>query len=147
MKLLLFFSLCVLLISCQTNMARQFDKITPGKDKDAVLDLLGSPRNITRMGGEDRWYYVYYHDEVRQQKEVHFRDGLVIYSGERKKPTPEIDPVAIDAKNNEVEKKYEEDLEQRKEASKNAYSDYIKHEKKIKKENEVQYLPDFETIQ
>lgn len=127
-------------------MARQFDKISPGKDKDAVLDLLGSPRNITRMGGEDRWYYTYYNDEVRQQKEVHFKDGVVIYSGDKKKPAPEIDPVAIDSKNHDSNKKYEEELDARKEASKNAYSNYIKYEKKVKKEDEVQYLPDFESL-
>ncbi len=147
MKLVLLFSLCVVLISCQTNMARQFDKIKPGTDKDAVLDLLGNPRAITRMAGEDRWYYMYYNDETRQQREVHFKDGLVIYSGEKKKPTPEIDPVVIDKKNAEVEKKFEEDIDARKEASKNAYNNYIKHERKMKKEDEVQYLPDFETVQ
>lgn len=147
MKLLLFISLCFLMISCQTNMARQFDKIKPGADKDAVLDLLGNPRNITRIAGEDRWYYLYYQEDIRQQKEVHFRDGLVVYSGDRKKPTPEIDPVAIDSKNSELNKKLDDEAESRKEASKNAYTNYLKFEKKVKKENEIQYLPEFETVQ
>lgn len=128
-------------------MARQFDKIKVGADKDAVLDMLGSPRNITRMGGEDRWYYTYYQEETRQQKEVHFKDGLVIYSGEKRKPSADIDPVAIDKKNDEINKKHDDDAEARKEASKNAYSNYIKYEKKVKKENEIQYLPDFESIE
>lgn len=147
MKLLLFFSLCIFLSACQTNMARQFEKIKPGADKDAVLDLLGSPRNITRIAGEDRWYYMYYQDEVRQQKEVHFNNGLVIYSGERQKPVPEVDPVAIDTKNSDMNKKYDDEIEARKEASKNAFTNYQKFEKKVKKENEVQYLPEFESLE
>ncbi len=147
MKLLLFFSLSLFLISCQTNMAKQFDRITPGTDKDAVLDRLGSPRNITRMNGEDRWYYMYYQDEIRQQKEIHFRDGLVVYVGERKKPTPEIDPIAIDNKNAAVNKQMDDEADRKKEESKNAYTNYIKYQKKLKKEDEVQYLPDFEPIE
>ena len=147
MKLILFISLCTFLISCQTNMARQFEKITPGKDKDAVLDLLGNPRNMSRMGGEDRWYYMFYQDEVRQQKEVHFRNGLVIYSGDRRKPTPDVDPIIIDSKNDELNKKLEEEADRKKEASKNAYTNYIKYEKKVKKEDEIQYLPEFESLE
>ncbi|MBL7546196.1 MAG: outer membrane protein assembly factor BamE [Bdellovibrionaceae bacterium] len=147
MKLLLFISLCLFLVSCQTNMAKQFDKIKLGSDKDSVLDSLGNPRNITRMGGEDRWYYMYYQDDIRQQKEIHFRDGLVIYVGERKKPTPEIDPVAVDAKNAAVNKQLDDEADRRKEASKNAYTNYMKYQKKLKKEDEVQYLPDFEPLE
>lgn len=147
MKLLLFFSLSLFLISCQTNMARQFERITPGIDKDAVLDRLGNPRNITRMNGEDRWYYLYYQDEIRQQKEVHFKDGIVIYVGDKKKPTPEIDPVAVDTKNAEMEKQLEDESQRKKEASKNAYTNYMKYQKKLKKEDEVQYLPEFESVE
>jgi outer membrane protein assembly factor BamE len=147
MRLLLFASLAIFLISCQTNMARQFEKITPGIDKDAVLDRLGNPRNITRMGGEDRWYYLYYQDEVRQQKEIHFRDGLVVYAGDKKKPAPEVDPVAIDTKHSEVNKQLDEEAERKKQESKNAYTNYLKYQKKVKKEDEVQYLPDFEPLQ
>lgn len=147
MKLLFFISLCLFLVSCQTNMAKQFDKIKVGSDKDAVLDYLGSPRNMTRMGGEDRWYYMYYQDDVRQQKEIHFRDGLVTYVGEKKKPTPEIDPVAIDSKHADLNKQMDQEAERRKEASKNAYTNYINYQKKLKKEDEVQYLPDFEPVE
>lgn len=128
-------------------MAKQFERITPGADKDSVLDRLGSPRNITRMNGEDRWYYMYYQDEIRQQKEIHFRDGLVVYVGERKKPTPEIDPIAIDNKNAAVNKQMDDEADRRKEESKNAYTNYIKYQKKLKKEDEVQYLPDFEPLE
>lgn len=127
-------------------MARQFDQIAIGTDKDSVLDRLGSPRNITRMNGEDRWYYLYYQDEARQQKEVHFRDGLVTYVGDRKKPTADIDPVAIDNKNAGINKQLDDEADRRKEESKNAYTNYIKYQKKIKKEDEVQYLPEFEPL-
>ncbi len=147
MKLILFFSLCLILSACQTNLSRQFEKIKPGADKDTVLDMLGSPRNITRMGGEDRWYYMYYQDEIRQQKEVHFSNGLVTYSGERQKPAVEVDPVAVDQKNIEMNKKYEDELEARKAASKNAFNNYQKYEKKVKKEDEIQYLPEFESVE
>lgn len=147
MTRLLLFSVCILAISCQTNMARQFDKIKPGSDKDKVLDLMGNPRTITRMDGEDRWYYLYYQDDIRQQREVHFHNGLVVYAGEKKKPIPEIDPVAIDAKNEELNKHMEAEAEKRKEDSKNAYTNYLKYQKKVKKEDDVQYLPDFEPIQ
>lgn len=147
MKLILFFFLSLFLVSCQTNMAKQFESITPGTDKDAVLDRLGSPRGMTRIGGEDRWYYLYYQGELRQQKEIHFKDGLVIYIGDKKKPAPEIDPVVIDTKNDEVNKHFEEESNRKKENSKNAYTNYIKYQKKLKKEDEVQYLPEFEPIE
>lgn len=146
MKLLLLLALSFLAISCQTNMARQFDKINAGADKDKVLNLMGNPRHITRMDGEDRWYYLYYQDEARQQKEVHFRNGLVVYAGEKKKPTPDTDPVAVDAKNEKLTEQIEAEAEKRKQDSKNAYTNYIKYQKKMKKEDEVQYLPDFEPL-
>lgn len=147
MKRLLFISLCLFLVSCQTNMAKQFDRIKLGSDKDSVLDSLGTPRNITRMGGEDRWYYLYYQDDIRQQKEVHFRDGLVTYVGEKKKPTPDVDPIIIDAKNNELNKQLDDEADRRKDESKNAYTNYMNYQKKLKKEDEIQYLPEFEPIE
>lgn len=128
-------------------MAKQFERINVGADKDSVLDRLGNPRGITRMNGEDRWYYMYYQDEIRQQKEIHFKDGLVVYVGDKKKPTPEIDPVVIDAKNAEVNKNFEDEAERKKQDSKNAYTNYMKYQKKIKKEDEVQYLPEFEPVE
>ena len=39
------------------------------------------------------------------------------------------------------------EADRRKEASKNAYTNYMKYQKKLKKEDEVQYLPDFEPLE
>jgi outer membrane protein assembly factor BamE len=143
--LIIFGSLFV--ISCQTNMVKEFDSLKVGNDKHQVIDKLGSPRHMTRMNGEDRWYYMYYNDDVRLQKEVHFKDGLVIYFGDKKAPTPELLPEAIDAKNDRISKEAELENQMKAEASKNAYLDYLKFEKKIKKQDRVEYLPDFEPVE
>lgn len=146
MKVWFAFLACLFLISCQTNMARQFEKIKTGDDKDTVLDYLGSPRHVTRMPSEDRWYYTYYNDDVRYQKEVHFKNGLVVYAGEKQKAKPEHDPVLIDNKNAEINAKFNAEEEKRKEDSKNAYKDYLGYQKKASKESEVKYIPDFEPV-
>jgi hypothetical protein len=102
---------------------------------------------MTRINGEDHWYYMYYNDDVRLQKEVHFRDGLVVYFGDKKAPSADLMPEAIDAKNEKVNKDLDAASQARAEASKNAYLDYVKYEKKVKKQDRVDYLPEFEPVE
>lgn len=136
-----------LIISCQTNMVKEFDSLKVGYDKHQVIDKLGSPRNMTRMGGEDRWYYLFYNQEQRIQKEVHFKDGLVVYFGDKKLPQPTLIPEAIDAKNDQINTEIDLKTKAKEEASKNAYLDYLKFEQKVKRQDRIEYLPDFEPIQ
>lgn len=135
------------IISCQTNMVKEFDNLKVGYDKHQVIERLGSPRTMNRINGEDRWYYLFYNDSVRQQKEVHFKDGLVVYFGDKKIPSAELIPEGIDAKNEKTNKEIDQQVQERAEASKNAYMDYLKFEKKVKKQDRVEYLPEFEPVE
>lgn len=146
-KFLLLLILSLGFVACQTNMSREFDGLKIGFDKHQVIDKIGSPRHMTRMNGEDRWYYMFYNDELRLQKEVHFKDGVVSYFGDKVKPANDNLPEVIDAKNEKVNFEALTEQEAKKEASKNAYVDYLKYEKKIKKQDKVDYLPDFEPVQ
>lgn len=137
----------LIMISCQTNMVKEFDNLKVGYDKHQVLDKLGSPRGMTRINGEDHWYYMYYNDDLRLQKEVHFKDGLVVYYGDKKAPSADLMPEAIDAKNEKMNKDLDAASQARAEASKNAYLDYVKYEKKVKKQDRVDYLPEFEPVE
>ncbi|MCB0370665.1 MAG: outer membrane protein assembly factor BamE [Bdellovibrionales bacterium] len=137
----------LLMISCQTNMVKEFNSLKVGDGKDQVLDKLGSPRHMMRTNGEDHWYYLFYSsDNIRQQKEVHFKDGLVTYFGDKIIPPTDKTPEAIDAKNEEENRKIELESQARAEASKNAYLDYLKYEKTVKKQDQVDYMPDFEPV-
>ncbi|MCK6598611.1 MAG: outer membrane protein assembly factor BamE [Bdellovibrionaceae bacterium] len=138
--------LALFLSACQTNMIKEFNDLKVGYDKHQVIEKIGSPRHMLRMSGEDRWYYMFYNDDQRFQKEVHFKDGLVIYFGDKKIPQAELLPETIDAKNEEKNKIIDIEKSKRDEDSKNAYADYLKYEKKVKKEDRVHYLPDFEPV-
>ena len=57
-----------LLVGCQTNMLREYQKINPGMEKDDVLKVMGSPQRTQRFHGKDRWTYIFYYGKVRYEK-------------------------------------------------------------------------------
>jgi outer membrane protein assembly factor BamE len=74
------------LTACQTDMLKQYNSITVGMDKDAVLEIMGSPRAAMRWHGKDRWTYHIYKNHTRFDKEVQFSDGIADYVGDTWKP-------------------------------------------------------------
>lgn len=136
-------SLVMVLTACQTSMLRQFSQIKPGMEKDDVLDLMGSPTQAVRFHGKDRWMYVFYDDRIRFEKEVHFFEGNAVYVGDVWQPAEEHSAVALDAKNEQLNRELDAKVAQEVQSSRKAYDDY---EKKAKGEDSVRYAPDFEPI-
>ena len=126
--------------SCQTNMLKQFAGIENGMDKHDVLEKMGSPTTKTRLHGKDRWFYTFYEDSVRYDKEVHFLNGRTVYFGDTWVPTAEKSAETIDKNNEELNKSLDLADAQRKEEGKKAY---LEHEKRVRFEDKVQYMPVF----
>lgn len=133
----------VFFVACQTSMIRSFDKVQNGMDKHQVLQLLGTPKATTRLHGRDRWLYRFYDDGVRYDKEVHFDDELVVYSGGPWVPPPEKTAVQVDRKHEEAEVIFQaEDEAREKDRQRNAelFREYEMHSHK---QDKVEYLPEF----
>jgi len=125
-------------------MLKQFAKVQNGMDKHDVVELMGSPNTSTRLHGKDRWIYVFYEDDVRYNKEVHFNDGRAVYAGESWQSETDKKADIIDKKNEASNLALETEEKNRKEAAKKAYFDY---EKQVRSEDKVQYMPVFEPVQ
>lgn len=134
----------ILASGCQTNMLKQFDKITPGMEKDDVLEMMGSPTTSLRFHGKDRWIYVFYEDKLRFEKEIHFFENNVTYKGERWEPSPENQASKIDSKNEKEALEISKQNAQRDLDNKNAYDDYLR---RVQKTDRVNYMPTFEPVQ
>lgn len=137
-KYLWFF--CFLMLSCQSSPVKQFSKLHDGMEKTEVLDIMGPPRTVTRMHGKDRWIYVYYDNEVRQEKEVHFQDGKAVYVGDSWKPTPDQTAESKDKKNEELEKIASEESKKRQTERQDSQQ---KFEESVKGEKNIKYMPEF----
>jgi outer membrane protein assembly factor BamE len=129
--------------ACQTSMLKQFESIKPGMEKDDVLDLMGSPNQTQRVSGKDRWYYTFYDNRIRFQKEVQFADGAAIYIGEVYQPPAEQTAVAVDTRNESRNKQLDEEMKKEVQENRKAYDAY---EAKTKGTDKVRYVPQFEPI-
>ncbi|MBX3039700.1 MAG: outer membrane protein assembly factor BamE [Bdellovibrionaceae bacterium] len=139
----LFISL-IALTSCQTSMLRSFEKIHPGMDKHQVLEAVGNPNSATRMHGKDRWIYRFYEGNIRFDKEVHFLDGMAVYSGDAWAPEPEKSAVAVDKKNEELNEKTQTESVER--AKKNS-EDYENFQNEARNADKVRYMPSFKNVE
>lgn len=74
------------LMACQTSPLVTFTQIQVGQDKDTVLELLGGPNWTERHHGIDRWIYLIYKDGQPIERQIHFKNGSVIYSGKPMSP-------------------------------------------------------------
>lgn len=146
-KLLFPFILLTALIlsGCQTSMLKQFQSVSMGMEKADVLELMGSPRDAQRFHGKDRWKYVFYEDKIRFTKEVHFLDGTVIYVGDIWEPAYEQSAVAMDKRNQEAEKYIQQQNQSTVEAA-SKDSSYDQYRSKVKGEDKIRYLPEFEAV-
>ncbi len=132
------------LTACQTSMVRQFDKVTIGMEKDDVLDIMGSPTRTQRFHDKDRWTYIYYDKRIRHEKEIQFFEGNSVYVGEIFQPAPEDAAIAVDARNEQLNKAV--DAEIAREIVKHR-NDYLNYESSVRGEDKVRYIPQFQPIQ
>jgi outer membrane protein assembly factor BamE len=125
-------------------MLKQFNEISPGMEKDDVLDLMGSPNQAQRFHGKDKWTYVFYDKRIRFEKEIQFFEGNAIYVGEITQPPVEQSAIAVDARNESTNKALNEMMMKETTANRKAYDAY---EAQTRGEDKVRYIPQFEPLQ
>ena len=131
------------LSGCQTNMNKAFESVKTGMDKDQVLEAIGGPRAATRFHGKDRWFIVYYHNDLRFEKEIHFTNGLATYVGEPYEAPAEKQAAFVDRQNAIQDiLTHQEIVNSRDEAA----FEEARFEKKVRKEDKVRVVPQFEPI-
>lgn len=131
------------LTACQGSMVRSFESLQPGMDKHQVLESIGNPNSTTRLHGKDRWVYRFYDDGKRYDKEVHFMDGVLVFSGEYA-PAPEKAAVAVDKRVEEKETAIQAEEKARDEERRNNANLFTEYEKEARgQDNKVRYLPAF----
>lgn len=131
------------LSGCQTNMNKAFESVKTGMDKDQVLEAIGGPRAVTRFHGKDRWFIVYYHNDLRFEKEIHFTNGLATYVGEPYEAPAEKQAAFVDRQNAIQDILTHQDIvNSRNEAA----FEEARFEKKVRKEDKVRVVPQFEPI-
>jgi len=131
------------LSGCQTNMNKAFESVKTGMDKDQVLEAIGGPRAVTRFHGKDRWFIVYYHNDLRFEKEIHFTNGLATYVGEPFEAPAEKQAAFVDRQNAIQDiLTHQEIVNSRNEAA----FEEARFEKKVRKEDKVRVVPQFEPI-
>lgn len=135
-------SVGLLFSGCQTNMLKAYQKITPGMEKDDVLEIMGNPQRTQRFHGKDRWTYVFYQDRLRYEKEVQFFENNAVYVGDTWQP--EVSAAQMDAKNEASNKVVEEDTLRKYQDNPKAYSTY---EKEVRGTDKVRYVPTFKPVQ
>lgn len=131
------------LVGCASNPSRQFEQVRVGMEKNDVLALMDSPQRTQRWHGLDRWTYIYYDNDTRIEKEVHFADGKAKYVGEVFKP--EISAEEQDARNEAANKEVEKVIQSRREESRKQYSDYEAYLKGQSGGN--RYVPEYKPVQ
>lgn len=138
--------LALVLCACQGSPVKRFESIHPGMDKHQVLEIMDSPNTTTRLHGQDRWLYVFYEDKIRFRKEVHFLDGVVVYSGDPHQVTGESSAEARDQKAFEDAAAEDARRERGYQDAKNNAKMFEAYENKVKGTQTVTPLPTFEEI-
>lgn len=125
-------------------MLKSFEKIHPGMDKHQVLEALGNPTATTRLHGRDRWIYRFYEGDIRFDKEVHFLDGMAIYSGDAWTPEPDKTANAVDKKNEELNEKTQVETAERAKRNSEAYDNF---QSEARNADKVRYMPTFKNLE
>lgn len=128
---------------CQTSMVRSFERLHPGMDKSQVLETVGNPETTTRLHGQDRWIYKFYEDNIRFDKEVHFLDGILVYSGNSWNPAPEKSAMAVDKKVENIEQTFQAEDQARAELKKQNAEEFRKYQDSRVSDKKVRYIPKF----
>lgn len=71
---------------CATTPSRDWTRVEAGMEKSEVLEIMGSPQRRIRRKGQDRWTYIFYDNQIRQEKVVHFEEGRTVYAGDPQVP-------------------------------------------------------------
>lgn len=141
-NLVLLFIMMLLLTGCTISQKKQFEKVEVGMEKDQVLGLLDSPQRTQRWHGLDRWTYIFYDENHRLEKEVHFNEGKASYVGDTYAP-----PISANDqdKTNETTNQELETLAQtHKEDFRKAYRGY---EDQVHGRDTIRYVPQYEPVQ
>ena len=141
-RCLLLLPLCFLMLGCATDMKEQFGRIKVGMEKDEVLSLMDSPQRTQRWHGMDRWTYIFYDENQRLEKEVHFADGKANYVGDHQAPA--LSAEERDARNEAENKNLEAIYATQKQETRKAFSDYEQH---MKSQDSIRFVPQFVPVQ
>ena len=127
---------------CQTYQHKQFQLVKAGQEKGDVLEIMGSPDSSRRWKGTDRWTYIFYDKNERQEKEIHFEEGKAIYIGDR--PVPLISAEEEDRRNEESNKELAKArAEERSQASNETFEEYVKRTTPSSKASSAESAPSF----
>lgn len=124
-------------------MGAQFAKLKPGMEKSQVLDVMGGPDRTQRWRGMDRWTYIFYETDLRNEREIHFAEGKAVYLGApyHSEVSAEQQDLLHEASNREVEERV---LRKREEAHRNLEN----YENEIRgTESNPAIVPQFEPVQ
>ena len=64
-----------------------------------MLNQMGTPNLTKRRNGKDIWQFYFYQGEQKTVKEVHFKDGKVVYRGDSALPKSNETAKAADERN------------------------------------------------
>lgn len=128
-------------LGCVSKPADDFAKVKPGMDKGEVLGIMGDPTYKVRRKGQDRWTWVYYDKDVRQESDVHFADGNAVYIGAKMKPemSAEERDQANEQANAEIEKAFNE-------SRNSARENLPKYEEEMRGSGTDSYVPTYEPV-
>ncbi|MGZ5279918.1 MAG: outer membrane protein assembly factor BamE domain-containing protein [Pseudobdellovibrionaceae bacterium] len=141
-RYLILLSLSFLMMGCATNMHEQFQRLKVGMEKDEVLSLMSSPQRTQRWRGMDRWTYIFYEEDQRLEKEVHFADGRASYLGEH--PKPVVTAEERDAQNESSNKELEALYATQKQEARKAFLDYESH---MRGQDNIRFVPQYTPVQ
>lgn len=99
-----------------TPLSQEFERVQPGMEKDAVLEIMGAPKVYRRVKTKDIYTYVFYENGVRIEKEIQFEGGRVVYAGNLSEPkeSAEAADERIRKENEQAEAEYQRKKEERK---------------------------------
>jgi outer membrane protein assembly factor BamE len=141
--LLFVFLAALISFGCTINQKKRFDQVQVGMEKDQVLSLMASPQHAERWHGLDRWTYIFYEDELRNEKEIQFSEGKAIYVGDPVKPAVSADE--RDRKNEEANREVEKQLQSKRQENRQSYENY--EGTSTDSQKNPKYVPEYKPIQ
>ena len=102
---------------------------------------MGDPTYKVRRKGQDRWTWVYFDKNTKQESEVHFDNGNAVYVGAKAKPevSAEDRDKANELANAEIEKAFNE-------SRSNARENLPKYEEEMRGSGTDSYVPSYEPV-
>lgn len=128
-------------LGCVTKPSEDFAKLKPGMEKSEVLEIMGDPHYKVRRGGQDRWTWVYYDQNSKQESEVRFDQGKAVYVGA--KPKPELTAEERDFANEKANLEIEKQFQAEREAARDNLPNY---EDEVKGSGADSYVPKYEPV-